>query len=283
MELISGTQLANQMKKDYAHEVKALVEQGYRAPKLAVILVGEDPASQIYVRNKEKACAKVGIESLSIRKDASLTEAELLDMIDALNEDDGVDGILVQLPLPKHIDENKVIERISPLKDVDGFHPTNMANLVLGKEGFVPCTPLGVMKMLESIQLDLTGKEVVVVGRSHNVGLAAAILALAKNATVTIAHSRTKNLKEVVKRADVIIAAVGRAKLITADMVKEGAVIVDVGINRQEDGKICGDVDFENVAPLTSYISPVPGGVGPMTIACLMYNTLISYRKRVIK
>ena len=277
--LIDGKLISNQIKEELHKEVLELKNKYGRTPKLAVILVGDDPASHVYVRNKEKACEKVGIENLLIKKDASITEEELLVMIDELNNDDTVDGILVQLPLPRHINEMKVVEAISPKKDVDGFHPESAASLFLGKDGFVPCTPAGVMELLDAINYDLNGKEVVVVGRSNNVGKPVALLALQKNATVTMAHSRTKNLKEVCARADVLIVAVGKPELITADYVKEGAVVIDIGINRKADGKLCGDVKFDEVAPKTSAITPVPGGVGPMTVTLLMKNTVEAYKR----
>ena len=276
---IDGKLISNQIKEELSKEVQSLKETYGRAPKLAVILVGEDPASHVYVRNKEKACEKVGIENLLIKKEDTITEDELLGMIDELNNDETVDGILVQLPLPRHINEMKVVEAISPKKDVDGFHPESAASLFLNREGFVPCTPAGVMELLDAINYDLEGKEVVVVGRSNNVGKPVALLALQKNATVTIAHSRTKNLKEVCARADVLIAAVGRAEMITAEYVKDGAVIIDIGINRKADGKLCGDVKFDEVAPKASAITPVPGGVGPMTVTLLMKNTVEAYKR----
>lgn len=277
--LIDGKLISNQIKTELSKEVEQLKEKYGRSPKLAVILVGENPASHVYVRNKEKACEKVGIENLLIKKDDTISEEELLEIITQLNNDDTVDGILVQLPLPSHINEMKVIEAISPKKDVDGFHPESAASLFLGKDGFVPCTPAGVMELLDAINYDLNGKEVVVVGRSNNVGKPVALLALQKNATVTIAHSRTTNLKEVCARADVLIAAVGKAEMITADYVKEGAVVIDIGINRKADGKLCGDVKFDEVAPKTSAITPVPGGVGPMTVTLLMKNTVEAYKR----
>ena len=277
--LIDGKLISNQIKTELSKEVEQLKEKYGRSPKLAVILVGENPASHVYVRNKEKACEKVGIENLLIKKDDTISEEELLEIITQLNNDDTVDGILVQLPLPSHINEMKVIEAISPKKDVDGFHPESAASLFLGKDGFVPCTPAGVMELLDAINYDLNGKEVVVVGRSNNVGKPVALLALQKNATVTIAHSRTTNLKEVCARADVLIAAVGKAEMITEDYVKEGAVVIDIGINREADGKLCGDVKFDEVAPKTSAITPVPGGVGPMTVTLLMKNTVEAYKR----
>lgn len=281
MKLINGKEISTKTKNMIKAEIEEIRKTGKRVPKLAVILVGDNQASQVYVRNKEKACAYVGMESLRINKDAAMSEEELLKLIDELNHDDSVDGILVQLPLPKTIDEEKVLKAIAPEKDVDGFHPANIAKLFLNEEGFIPCTPYGMMVMLEEIGYDLDGKEVVVVGRSNIVGKPVALLALHHNATVTIAHSHTKNLQEVTSRADVLIAAIGKAKFFTADYVKEGAVVLDVGMNRDENGKLCGDVDFDDVKEKVAAITPVPGGVGPMTIAMLMKNTLLSYKRRV--
>lgn len=281
MKLINGKEISTKTKNMIKAEIEEIRKTGKRVPKLAVILVGDNQASQVYVRNKEKACAYVGMESLRINRDANFSEEDLLKLIDELNHDESVDGILVQLPLPKTIDEEKVLKAIAPEKDVDGFHPANIAKLFLNEEGFIPCTPYGMMVMLEEIGYDLDGKEVVVVGRSNIVGKPVALLALHHNATVTIAHSHTKNLQEVTSRADVLIAAIGKAKFFTADYVKEGAVVLDVGMNRDENGKLCGDVDFDDVKEKVSSITPVPGGVGPMTIAMLMKNTLLSYKRRV--
>ncbi len=255
-------------------------EAGKRVPTLAVVLVGHNLASEVYVRNKEKACQYVGFGSIKIELPEEITEEALLAQIEQLNQKEEVDGILVQLPLPKHIDEAKIIEAIDPEKDVDGFHPMNIAHLFLGIDSLLPCTPYGMMVMLEKIGYDLEGKEVVVVGRSNIVGKPVALLALSKSATVTIAHSRTKNLKEVCQKADVLITAVGKAKMFDDEYVKEGAVVLDVGINRDENGKLCGDVDFEKCKDKVSAITPVPGGVGPMTIAMLLHNTLIAYKMR---
>ena len=246
-------------------------------PQLAVILVGDNQASQSYVRNKERGCHYVGMDSLVMRHDENFTEKELLEEIEQLNQDENVDGILVQLPLPKHIDENRVLKAIAPAKDVDGFHPENVAQLFLGQHSLLPCTPKGMMVLLDEIGYDLTGKEVVVVGRSNIVGKPVALLCLQRNATVTIAHSKTENLKEVCQRADVLIAAVGKAKMITKDYVKDGAVILDVGINRDENNKLCGDVDYEDVKDKAYAITPVPGGIGPMTITMLLKNTLEAF------
>ncbi|MDY5279883.1 bifunctional methylenetetrahydrofolate dehydrogenase/methenyltetrahydrofolate cyclohydrolase FolD [Sharpea porci] len=281
MKLINGKEISTKTKNMIKAEIEEIRKTGKRVPKLAVILVGDNQASQVYVRNKEKACAYVGMESLRINRDANFSEEDLLKLIDGLNHDESVDGILVQLPLPKTIDEEKVLKAIAPEKDVDGFHPANIAKLFLNEEGFIPCTPYGMMVMLDEIGYDLDGKEVVVVGRSNIVGKPVALLALHHNATVTIAHSHTKNLQEVTSRADVLIAAIGKAKFFTADYVKEGAVVLDVGMNRDENGKLCGDVDFDDVKEKVAAITPVPGGVGPMTIAMLMKNTLLSYKRRV--
>ncbi len=280
---IDGKKTAAKIQEKVREEVVELQAVYGRAPCLAVILVGDDPASQVYVRNKERACKKVGITSLFIHKEATLKEDELLALIDAYNEDPAVDGILVQLPLPDHIDEMKVIERISPSKDVDGFHPESIAGLFLDRDTFQPCTPLGVMALLDEIGCCLDGKEVVVVGRSHNVGKPIAMLCLRRNATVTICHSHTSDLAAVTKRADVLIVAAGKEKLIGPDHVKEGAVVIDVGINRMANGKLCGDVDTEAVKDKVSAITPVPGGVGPMTVAMLMSNTVRAFRKRMEK
>lgn len=266
------------IKDQIKDEVAQLAAQNKRVPKLAVILVGDNQASKVYVRNKERGCEYVNMESLMIVKDANITQQDLLDEITLLNQDPTVDGILVQLPLPRHIDESKVLRAIEPTKDVDGFHPDNIARLFLGEDGLVPCTPKGMMVMLEQIDYDLTGKQVVVVGRSNIVGKPVALLALQNNATVTIAHSRTKDLKAVCKQADVLIGAIGKAKFLDDQYVKPGAVVLDVGINRDENNKLCGDFDFDKVKNIASAITPVPGGVGPMTITMLLENTLKAYR-----
>ncbi len=275
--IISGKDISTKIKEQLKQEVEEIKTKYNRLPKLAVILVGDNQASQVYVRNKERGCEFIGIDSLKIVHDESFSEEELLKEINELNNDDTVDGILVQLPLPKHINEDKVLEAIIPSKDVDGFHPENVAKLFLGQDSLVPCTPKGMMVLLDEINYDLTGKEVVVVGRSNIVGKPVALLCLQKNATVTIAHSRTANLKEVCKKADVLIAAVGKAKMINHEYVKAGAVVLDVGINRDENNKLCGDVDFEDVKDLVSAITPVPGGIGPMTITMLLQNTLEAF------
>ena len=275
--IISGTELSKNIKANIATKIAGHIAQGKRAPGLAVILVGADPASQVYVGSKRRSCEEIGIFSKSYDLPETTSESELLSLIDELNYDEAIDGILVQLPLPKQIDSTKVIEAIAPHKDVDGFHPENVAKLFLGQRSLVPCTPKGMMVLLDEINYDLTGKEVVVVGRSNIVGKPVALLCLQKNATVTIAHSKTKNLKEVCQRADVLIAAVGRAKMINSDYVKEGAVVLDVGINRDENNKLCGDVDFEDVKDKVYAITPVPGGIGPMTITMLLQNTLEAF------
>ncbi len=278
-QLIDGKALAARIRQDLAQRVETLAARGHR-PGLAVILVGENPASLVYVRNKIRACEEVGIENIELRLPADTTEEKLLAVIGKLNTDDRVDGILVQLPLPKHISQTNVIEAISAEKDVDGFHEVNAGRLMTGSTGFLPCTPYGVMKMIESIGCDLAGKNAVVVGRSNIVGKPQALMLLAKNATVTVAHSKTANLADVTRQADVLVAAVGRAKMITADMVKPGAVVIDVGMNRDENGKLCGDVDTEAVKEVAGWITPVPGGVGPMTIAMLMTNTVEAVERR---
>jgi methylenetetrahydrofolate dehydrogenase (NADP+)/methenyltetrahydrofolate cyclohydrolase len=272
-QLINGNTLSAQIRQDIRAEATKLSAQALQ-PGLAVILVGDNPASQVYVRNKVKACSDVGFHSVLEHYDAALTEAELLRRIISLNQDPAIHGILVQLPLPGHIDANKVIETIAPEKDVDGFHVHSAGALMVGKPGFKPCTPYGCMKMLESIGYDLKGKHAVVIGRSNIVGKPMAMLLLAANATVTICHSGTRNLAEHTRQADVIVAAVGKRNVVTADMVKPGAVVIDVGMNRNEAGKLCGDVDFEGVCQVAGWVTPVPGGVGPMTITMLLQNTL---------
>ena len=274
-QLIDGNALSRQLRADVSARVAALKTQGI-TPGLAVILVGENPASQVYVRNKVKACEDTGMHSVLERWPATMSEAELLARVDALNHDASIHGILVQLPLPAHIDAQKVIEAISPAKDVDGFHIASAGALMTGTPGFWPCTPYGCMKMLESIGYDLKGKHAVVIGRSNIVGKPMALMLLQKNATVTICHSGTQDLKAMTLQADVIVAAVGKRNVLTADMVKPGAVVIDVGMNRNDEGKLCGDVDFEGVKEVAGYITPVPGGVGPMTITMLMVNTLES-------
>ncbi|MDE6232270.1 MAG: bifunctional methylenetetrahydrofolate dehydrogenase/methenyltetrahydrofolate cyclohydrolase FolD [Lachnospiraceae bacterium] len=273
--LIDGKKISTEIKEELKEQVKKYKEQG-KEITLAVIQVGNDPASSVYVRNKKKACEYIGINSLAYELEESTTEEELLKLIGELNSRDDVNGILVQLPLPAHINEDKIIEEIDSKKDVDGFHPMSVGALSIGRKGFVSCTPAGIIQLLKRSNIDIAGKECVVVGRSNIVGKPMAMLLLRENGTVTVAHSKTKNLKEVTKRADILVAAVGKPKFITADYVKEGAVVIDVGIHRNEDNKLCGDVDFDSVVDKVSAITPVPGGVGPMTIAMLMYNCVNS-------
>lgn len=284
-EIIDGRQISKDIKEEVKREVIKLKEESGKVPGLAVVLVGADPASSIYVNSKEKACLDLGFNSEKHVLDSSTTEEELLNVIEKLNNDENIDGVLVQLPVPKHINTQKVIEAILPEKDVDGFHPVNVGKLVAGlNDCFKPCTPYGMMELLERSNVDLNGKDAVVIGRSNIVGKPIAMMLLQANATVTICHSRTKDIKEKVKRADIIIAAVGIKHFVTEDMVKDGAVIIDVGINREPGvKKIFGDVDFENVSPKCSKITPVPGGVGPMTIAMLMKNTMLSFKRRIGK
>lgn len=272
--ILNGKELAKKIKGELSLKAKKLTEQG-TLPCLAVIIAGNDPASRVYVNNKKKACEEVGIKSLEYAFSEDVKEEELLSLIEKLNNDDSVHGILVQLPLPKGLDEKKVLLSISPKKDVDAFHPVNVGRIMIGDYDFLPCTPAGVMELIHLSGIDVEGKECVVIGRSNIVGKPQAMLLLHENATVTICHSRTKNLKEVTKRADVIVSAVGKMNTVTADMVKEGAVVIDVGINKK-DGKLHGDVDFDEVEKIASAITPVPGGVGPMTIAMLMKNTIKS-------
>lgn len=278
--ILDGKALAAEIRAELKTRVDRLAARGHR-PGLAVILVGDDSASQVYVRNKIKACADTGITSLEFRMPADTSEEALLAKIAELNADPAVDGILVQMPVPRHIDARKVIDAIDPEKDVDGFHVCNAGALMIGKPGFLPCTPYGVMKLLEKAGCSIEGKHAVIVGRSNIVGKPQALLLLSKNATVTVAHSRTADLGAVTRTADILIAAVGRAKLITADMVKPGAVVIDVGMNRDENGRLCGDVDFAAVAPVAGAITPVPGGVGPMTIAMLLTNTVEAVERRL--
>lgn len=281
-KIINGKEISAMIKEKAKEKAEKYALSG-RRPCLAVIIVGNDPASKVYVGNKKKACEACGITSLEYALDENTPEEELLGLIDKLNKDDDVDGILCQLPVPRHISEDKVIAAISPAKDVDGFHPENVGALVTGTDGFVPCTPAGIIEMLKYTGVDMNGKNCVVIGRSNIVGKPAALLMLRENATVTVCHSRTADLTKTVSEADIIIAAVGRPNFVTADMVKEGAVVIDVGINRLENGKLCGDVDFEAVKEKAAAITPVPGGVGPMTIAMLMQNTVEAYEKRYLK
>ena len=278
-KIIDGKRISEILREETALSVKNRPE-GIRVPGLAVIIVGDNPASRVYVNNKKKACEICGFTSYEYALPENTAEEELLSLIGELNTNDEIDGILCQLPLPSHIDENKVIDAISPEKDVDGFSPVSTGNLVAGKPCFAPCTPAGVVEMLKYEGIEISGKHCVIVGRSNIVGKPAALLMLQNNATVTICHSRTKNLSEEVRRADIVIAAIGKPDFIKEDMIKEGAVVIDVGINRLPTGKLTGDVDFEAVKDKASYITPVPGGVGPMTITMLMKNTLLSWKKK---
>lgn len=291
MKLIDGKKIAEKIKAEIAKEVAAIIENDERAPHLVAVLVGADPASQTYVASKEKSCSSVGMTSSVYQHPSSITENELLDIVDFLNKDDEVDGFIVQLPLPDHIDENKIIERINPKKDVDGFHPVNVGRMALGLPSYISATPQGIMLLLERSNIDTQSKQVVVVGRSNIVGTPISILLSRKaenaNATVTLCHSRTKNLKEICATADILIAAIGVCEFIKEDMVKEGAVVIDVGMHRVKSEKtksgfkLKGDVDFDEVSKKCSYITPVPGGVGPMTIVSLIQNTLKAYKKEI--
>lgn len=272
--IIDGKAISASVKE----QVRAEIERDKLSVGLAVVIVGGDPASRVYVNNKKKACEFCGIKSYEYALPAETTEQELLDLVDTLNADKNVNGILVQLPLPKHLDEKKVIERISPIKDVDAFHESNVGKIMIGNYAFLPCTPAGCMELIHSTGVNATGKDCVVIGRSNIVGKPMAMLLLHENGTVTICHSKTRNLAEVCSRADILIAAVGRPNFVTADMVKPGAVVIDVGINRLDTGKLCGDVKFDEVSEKASWITPVPGGVGPMTIAMLMRNTVTAWR-----
>ena len=279
MNLLNGKELAQKLQQEMTQEVTELKEKGLQ-PGLAVILVGEDPASQVYVRNKERAANNIGMYSVVYRLPETTSEADLITKIEELNHDDKVHGILVQLPLPKHINEDLVLDTIDPAKDVDGFHPMNLGNLFAGKPTMIPCTPAGIMELIKLSGIDLAGKNAVIIGRSNIVGKPMAHLLLQANATVTICHSKTKDLPKVAKQADVLVVAIGRANFVTADFVKEGAVVIDVGINRDDNNKLTGDVKFDEVAPLTSYITPVPGGVGPMTITMLMRQTIDAAKRK---
>lgn len=274
-QIIDGKKISQEIKDELKEKVAKMVEEGKKIA-LAVIQVGNDPASSVYVRNKKNACAYIGIESLSYELPEETTEAELVALVEKLNEDDKVNGILVQLPLPKHIDEEKIIQTISPAKDVDGFHMQNVGALCVGSKGFVSCTPLGIIELLKRSGIEIAGKNCVVIGRSNIVGKPMGLLLLRENGTVTICHSKTKNIKEIAKQADILVVAIGKPKFVDETYVKEGAVVIDVGIHRNAENKLCGDVDFEKVAPHTSAITPVPGGVGPMTIAMLMNNCVSS-------
>ena len=276
MTILDGKMVAAKVKEDVLQSVSRLSQ----TPGLAVVLVGENPASKVYVNSKEKDCAECGIKSFGYRLPEDTREEELLELIQTLNNNPEIDGILVQLPLPAHIDEKAVINAISPDKDVDAFHPVNVGKIMIGEYAFLPCTPAGVMRLIESTGTDITGKQCVVIGRSNIVGKPQAMLLLQKNGTVTICHSKTKNLKEICLGADILVVAIGRANFVTGDMVKEGAVVIDVGMNRLDNGKLCGDVEFESAEKKASFITPVPGGVGPMTIAMLMKNTLTAAKQQ---
>lgn len=274
MQIIDGKKVSAQVKEEVKQETLRLKQEYGVTPGLAVVIVGDDSASRVYVNNKKKACELVGFRSEEYALPEKTTQEELLDLVNELNEKKDINGILVQLPLPKHLDDKAVIEAINPIKDVDAFHAVNVGKIMLGEYDFLPCTPAGVMEMLHSYDISVSGKNCVVIGRSNIVGKPMAMLLLHENATVTICHSKTVNLSEICSQADILVAAVGRPKFVTADMVKEGAVVIDVGMDRDENGKLCGDVDFKNVKDKCSYITPVPGGVGPMTIATLMKNTI---------
>lgn len=279
-KIIKGDEISQEIKDELKMQVSELSAKGV-TPTLAVVLVGEDPASQVYVRNKKRACEYTGIESLSYELPSETTEVEVLALVQRLNDDDNVDGILVQLPLPKHIDDDKVIKAIDPSKDVDGFHPISVGNLSIGHDGFVSCTPAGIIELLKRSGTVIEGANCVVVGRSNIVGKPVYMLLLRENGTVTITHSRTKDLKAVCKAADILIVAIGRAKFVNRDFVKEGATVIDVGINRDEKGKLCGDVDFDDCLEVAGAITPVPRGVGPMTIAMLMSNCVSAAKKKL--
>lgn len=279
-KIIDGKAISAKIREEIKSETAAFIKARGITPGLAVVLVGDDPASKVYVRNKKLGCEAAGMYSAVHELPADTDEATLLDLVGRLNADDKIHGILVQLPLPRHIDESKIINTISPDKDVDAFHPVSVGKITLGCPDFLPCTPAGVMALLEESGIEVAGRECVVVGRSNIVGKPQALLLLAKNGTVTVCHSKTKNLAEVTRRADILVVAVGRANFVTGDMVKDGAVVIDVGINRTPEGKLTGDVDFASVAPKASYITPVPGGVGPMTITMLLKNTLTAAQKQ---
>ncbi len=280
-KIIDGKAVSAAVREKIAKETADFAKNTGVTPGLAVIIVGENPASQVYVRNKHKACQDVGMHSVVIEMAGDTTQEALLEKVDELAGDNTIHGILVQLPLPAHIDEEMVIKAIPPEKDVDAFHPANVGRIMIGNQSFVPCTPAGVMELLDAYGIDIEGKNCTIIGRSNIVGKPQAMLMLQKNATVTICHSKTKNLAEVTSKADILVAAVGRSKFVTADMVKDGAVVIDVGINRGEDGKLCGDVDYDAVFDRASYITPVPGGVGPMTITMLLKNTLTAAKDAV--
>ena len=279
-KLIDGKKISQEIKDEIKKDIEILTKDGSRAPGLAVVIVGENPASKVYVNSKVKTCEALGIYSEKHSLESEITEAQLLELIEKLNNKDDIDGILVQLPLPKHIDDDKIIEAISPTKDVDGFHPINLGKLVIGKSQFMSCTPYGIIELLKRSEISLSGKDVVIIGRSNIVGKPLALMMTNESATVTLCHSRTKDLAEKTRNADIVVVAIGVEKFLTKDMVKDGSIVIDVGINRNSLGKLCGDVDFENVSEKTSLITPVPGGVGPMTIAMLMKNTVKSRLER---
>lgn len=279
-QIIDGKAVSAAVKQEVADEAAKLKEEKGLKVGLAVVIVGNNPASRVYVNNKKKACEAVGFQSYEYALEESTTQEQLLDLVNVLNRDDRVNGILVQLPLPKHIDEKAIINAISPEKDVDAFHPINVGRIMIGDYSFLPCTPAGVMRLIESTGTDITGKQCVVIGRSNIVGKPQAMLLLQKNGTVTICHSKTKNLREVCLGADILVVAIGKANFVTGDMIKEGAVVIDVGMNRLDNGKLCGDVEFESAEKKASFITPVPGGVGPMTIAMLMKNTLTAAKQQ---
>ena len=281
-KIIDGKEVAASVRESIKKEVEVLEKDGKKTG-LAVIIVGNNPASRVYVNNKKKGCSEVGMESFEYALPEETTTDELLELVEKLNNDTAVDGILCQLPLPKQIDEKKVLNAIAPNKDVDAFHPVNTGHIMIGDHSFLPCTPAGIMEMLKYYNISVEGKECVVIGRSNIVGKPMAMLLLGQNGTVTICHSRTKNLKEVTRRADILVAAVGKAYFVTEDMVKDGAVVIDVGMNRNAEGKLCGDVDFDKVKDKCSFITPVPGGVGPMTITMLLKNTLTASKEHFNK
>lgn len=279
-QIINGKEVSAIVKSEVAEETARLRDERGLKVGLAVVIVGNNQASRVYVNNKKKACEEVGFQSFEYALDENTTQEQLLDLVNVLNRDDRVNGILVQLPLPAHIDETAIINAISPAKDVDAFHPVNVGRIMIGNYSFLPCTPAGVMRLIESTGTDISGKQCVVIGRSNIVGKPQAMLLLQKNGTVTICHSKTKNLKEICLSADILVVAIGKAKFITGDMIKEGAVVIDVGMNRDENGKLCDDVEFESAEKKASYITPVPGGVGPMTISMLMKNTLTAAKQQ---
>lgn len=278
--IISGTEVAKKYKENMKDEIELLIEQGKRVPHLVVILVGEHPASMSYVKGKAKACAEIGMKNTLINLDESVSEAEVILEIDRLNQDSTVDGILVQLPLPAHINKEEIINMIDPEKDVDGFHPLNVGKMYLNQPCFLPCTPKGIIALLDSIDYDVTGKQAVILGRSKLVGAPVSQLLMQRNATITVCHSKTKNIEELCKQADILVAAIGKLEFVKAEWIKEGAVVIDVGVNRGDDGKLYGDVDFNSAIEVAGVITPVPGGVGPMTITMLLENTLQAYKWR---